>query len=880
VSSENTKKGRASGLKAMLYLGAGVTAFTAFAAPALAQEEADDQPRTLETVTITATKREQTLQDVPVAVSVVDDAEIDRAVIVDLDDLQSIVPSLSVGQLQSSANTNFVIRGFGNGANNAGIEPSVGVFIDGVYRSRSASQISDLPNIERIEVLRGPQSTLFGKNASAGVISVVTKKPQYEFGGEVDATISNFNGYRLNGYVTGPITENLAGAISATYNKRDGYVEDLGNGPDQNERNRYGIRGDLLFEPTSDISFRLMADYDVIDEVCCAAGNVVNGPTGAIIRALGGNLVVEDPFAYKVFYNFGSTNKIDNGGVSLQGDIDLGEVQLTSITAYRQSKLDTNQDSDFTSADLIGRNANLTDIQTFTQELRISSSGQGNLDWMLGAFFFDETVEIENDFRFGANFRGYADALSGGGLNTLEGAVGGPSAVGRLFAQAGQGLAEEFGQDNKSTSLFGTVDYHVTDRATITLGVNYTDDEKDAYGRVVNTDALSSLSLTQVGYNLVLSNLLASNGVSITNPAQVGAFIQGNPAAFAAIQQASLGVARNFNPATPAQTRNPLAGLTALQFLPPFLNFPNAVETGNTHDDDISTTLRIAFDVTDNINTYASYSTGFKATSWNLSRDSRPFPADFVAGNAVVRDPITQQVFAAPASAIQNAGLAVTNLTTGTRFAGPEEAAVVEAGIKAQFDRFAFNIALFDQQIEGFQSNVFTGTGFALANAGKQSNTGVELDVTWTPIDPLLLTFAGTAQEPLYDSFPNSASGDLTGETPSGIPELTTSTAATYFFNVAGLESFVRADWQYESPVAFFDDPVNQALIGEEKEVSLFNTSAGIQTDSGLAVTIWARNVTDEEFVTTAFPAVAQAGSISGYPNAPRSFGVTVSKKF
>jgi len=832
VFSYNSNKARSGGLKAILCLGAGAAALTAFAAPAQAQEEAAEESRTLQTVTITATKREQTLQDVPIAVSVVDDSTIQRAVIVDLNDLQSIVPSLSVSQLQSSSNTNFVIRGFGNGANNAGIEPSVGVFIDGVYRSRSASQISDLPNIERVEVLRGPQSTLFGKNASAGVISVVTKKPQYEFGGVADATVSNFNGYRLNGYVTGPITDNMAGAISATYNKRDGYVEDLGFGPDQNERNRYGIRGDLLFEPNENMSFRLMADYDTIDEVCCAAGNVVNGPTGAIVQAIGGNLVAEDPFSYEVYYNYGSTNKIDNGGLSFQGDIDLGEVQLTSITAYRESKLDTNQDSDFTSADLIGRNANKTDIQTFTQEFRISSSGIGKVDWMLGAFYFDEKVEIENDFRYGDDFRAYADVLSGGALNTVEFILGGPTAVGNLFGQSGQGLAEQFGQDNQSISLFGTVDYHVTDRATVTLGVNYTDDKKDAYGNIINTDAFSALDLVALG-------------VGVGVPPQFA-----NDPAF-----------------------NPFLGLRPLQFLPPFLGFPNAVESGRTNDNDVSTTLRVAFDLTDNVNTYVSYATGFKATSWNLSRDSRPFAADFIAGSPAGSP--------APAgSPIRNAGLALPNLTSGTRFAGPEEAAVLEAGIKAQFDRVAFNVALFDQNISGFQSNVFTGTGFALANAGKQSNSGVELDVTWTPIDPLLLTFAGTFQDPVYDSFPNSASGDLSGLKPSGIPEVITSTAATYFFKVRDLESFVRADWQYEGPATYFDDPANQALIGQEREVSLVNASAGFETAGGLGVTLWARNITNDEYITVAFPSVAQAGSISGYPNQPRTFGVTVRKSF
>jgi outer membrane receptor protein involved in Fe transport len=137
----------------------------------------------IEEIYVTATKRQQTLQEVPVAVSVTNSETIEKAQILDILDLQSVVPSLRITQLQSSANTNFIIRGFGNGANNAGIEPSVGVFIDGVYRSRSAGAISDLPNLERVEVLRGPQSTLFGKNASAGIISVVTAKPDQEFGG-------------------------------------------------------------------------------------------------------------------------------------------------------------------------------------------------------------------------------------------------------------------------------------------------------------------------------------------------------------------------------------------------------------------------------------------------------------------------------------------------------------------------------------------------------------------------------------------------------------------------------------------------------------------------------------------------------------------------
>jgi iron complex outermembrane recepter protein len=819
-------------------------AMSAFAVPGFAQEAAEEtveDVKTLETITITATKREQTLQDVPVAVSVVDDTVIEQAAIVDLNDLQSVIPSLKVGQLQSSANTNFVIRGFGNGANNVGIEPSVGVFIDGVYRSRSAAQISDLPNIQRVEVLRGPQSTLFGKNASAGVISVVTKKPGDEFGGDVEATLTNFNGYRLGGYVNGPITDTIGFSLGGNYNVRDAYVEDVGPGPDQNERNRYGIRGELTFDPNDNTSLRLIGDFDKIDEICCAAANVVNGPTGAIVRGIAAGsgipigLVAEDPFAYQVSYNFGSQNDIENAGISLQGDFDFGGAVLTSISAFRKTETLTNQDSDFTAANIIRANIGTSEIETLTQELRLTSTGDGAIDWLIGGFYFDESVASTTDFQYGDGFRPYIDALTGGGggLRLIENGIGGPAAVGRLFGQAGQGPKENFGQDNQAYSIFGNIDWHLTDRFTATLGLNYTSDEKAAFGNAVNTDTFSALDL--VGFGVV--------GLRI-------------PATLAA------------NPSV-----NPLLALRPLQFLPPFLNFPNSVEDGKSSDNDVTYTVRAAYEATDNLNLYASYATGFKATSWNLSRDSRPSSLDFIPGSPASSP--------APApSAIRTAGLAVPNLTAGTRFAGPEESKVIELGAKFSSGDFAANLTLFDQVISGFQSNVFTGTGFALANAGKQSTRGFEVDANWNVTDNLLLTVAGTFQDPKYDSFPNSASGDLSGTAPSGISETSTSVAGTYTFDVGTNEVFLRADWQYDSPTNYFDDVANQRLIGEQREVSTVNAAGGFTTEGGLGVSVFGRNIFDDEYITTAFPSVAQAGSLSGYPNAPATYGVTVRKAF
>lgn len=342
-------------------------------------------------IVVTATKREQTLQDVPVAVSVTTAETIERAQIRDIRDLATLVPSLRVGERQNSANTNFFIRGFGNGANNAGIEPSVGVFVDGVYRSRSAAQITDLPDVQRIEVLRGPQSTLFGKNASAGVISIVTAKPKFTFGGNSEISYGNYDALVMKGVITGPLSDTVAASLAAGYNRRDGYNSNLGTGGKTNDRNRWFLRGQLLFEPSDGLSVRLIGDYSKIDELCCGVVNVQRGASTAILEALGGRVnAVADRFANQVYTNFDSTNRIENYGFSGQIDYETGPLTFTSITALRKSTADANFDSDFTSADLLrGANIGRVDIKTFTQELRVSANFVDKVNVLLGGFYFN-----------------------------------------------------------------------------------------------------------------------------------------------------------------------------------------------------------------------------------------------------------------------------------------------------------------------------------------------------------------------------------------------------------------------------------------------------------------------------------------------------------
>jgi len=859
-------------------------AFAQDAAPA-----ADTAPETVDygnEIIVTATKRSQTLQDTPVAVSVTSAADLERSQIRDLIDLQSAVPSLRVSQLQSSANTNFIIRGFGNGANNAGIEPSVGVFIDGVYRSRSAAQIGDLPAVERIEVLRGPQSTLFGKNASAGVISIVTQKPQFKFGGSAEATYGNYDAITVKGNVTGPISDTIAFSIGGNYNRRDGYAQDLKLGTDVNDRNRYGVRGQLLFEPTDALSIRLIGDYDKIDENCCIAGNVIAGPTVAITNALAGGPSVDanNPFSYNVYNNFLSSNKIKNYGGSAQIDYDLGNLALTSITAYRQVRADTNQDSDFTGADLIGEKSDYVDIDTFTQEFRVTSDFDGPLNFLLGGYYFNEKIDQQSAIKFGTQFRPYGDALiraaSGNALNValLEGTLGAlegnPAKYAGTFFKTGTGLDEAYRLKNEAMSIFGTVDFDVTDRLTLTVGANYTKDKKRFATDVVSSDVFSGINLDAAAYAPFRNTLLFQGGLAqlVGGPqglglgrpataAEIGAFAGTNPGAFAAF---SAGAQANANANQNNPAANPLNGLKAFQFLPPFLNLPNAVEPGKTNDSDLAYSVRASYELTDTVNLYATYATGFKASSVNLSRDSRPLASDLPA--------------------IISGGLGTVNLTSGSRFAAPEESTVYEAGLKANWSVASLNLAVFKQSIKGFQSNIFTGTGFALANAGKQSTFGVEFDGSVRPVEGLNLTMALTYLDPKYDSFINSAFGDISGSTPAGIPALTVSAGGTYTHEFAGgTRAILHVDYHYESPVQIvegltgFPASVAQNL---KREVNQLNASFTVALTNGVEVGVWGRNLTNATYLTTIFPAVAQSGSVSGYPNQPRTYGGVVRFKF
>lgn len=851
---------------------AGAAAIAIAVPGAAAAQSSDDEvvePETRSNVIIvTASKREQTLQDTPIAVSVTDAETIQAAQIRDVLDLQTVVPSLRVSQLQSASATTFIIRGFGNGDNNFGIEPSVGVFIDGVFRSRSAGALSDLPNVQRIEVLNGPQSTLFGKNASAGVISVVTREPQFEWGGSVEASYGNFNALVLQGDITGPISDTLAFSVDANYNRRDGYAQIVNLNEDISNRNRWSTRGQLLWEPSTDFKVRVIGDYSRIDEICCQVSTVVAGPTAGAVFALGGQLDT-DVFSFNTFLNQVPRNEVDNYGGSIQADWNLGNISVTSITAYRELKNFLDQDVDFTSLDVVSEVRDQR-VNTFTQELRIASDFDGPFNFLLGGFYFDESISQDSRLTTGTQSRQFFDLLTGapGTFNFVEATLGLPQ---NSIFTPGPLTAEQFNMSNQAISLFGTFDFEPLDGLVFTAGFNYTDDRKKYDLAMQAFDPLGQVNLADA---FIVGGIAQATGTPPANigAAQIAAFQQANPAAFAQIAGAAV------DPAT-----NGLLGLSAFQFQPPFLDVPNAVEDGRTNDDELVYLFRVAYKVSPNVNVYGSYSTGFKASSVNLSRDSRPLFGDFIPGPA-------RSTILAPSSPILNAGLAVPNLNTGSRFAAPEKAEVYEVGIKANWEGIGFNLALFDQSIEDFQSFLFTGTGFALANAGKQSVRGFEFDSRVSPLDGLVFTFAATYLDAVFDDFVGSPVGDLTGLRPGGIPEWNLATSATYNheFGNSGNRLVTRIDYSHESNTPInnglptFNGPVGARVNPQifQREVNLVNASVMMQLSNGLEIGAWARNLLNDQYLITVFDGVAQAGTVSGYPNQPRTYGGIVRYRF
>ena len=468
--------------RAMLCGGVSGLAMLMMAGGALAQQTAE--PVRIEEVVVTAQKRSESLQEVPVSVAVVSGARLEQQQISSVENLPLVSPSLAFNDSNSSRGQGLSVRGVGTLSFSDGVEPSVSTVVDGVVLGRQAMSVFDLIDIDRVEILRGPQGTLFGKNASAGVLSIVSQRPSNQFGGAYGATLTDQGERKLRGTVTGPIVEDkLAARLTAYYSGYDGYVKNVTTGTELNDRKQYGVRAKLLFTPTDTLDVLAIADYAKSSGACCAptirsvtANNLYFGKTYASYVGVTPSKDNEQTSA-----SVDSVNNQNSAGASIEANQQLGGFTLTSITAFRHFHVYDNIDSDLISINLLDlNNANQRQNQ-FTQELRITSPKGERLEYVAGLYYFFQGLKTQTQS---------AGTLGAVPIGTF------------LGSQVDRGIHTE------NASVFGQATFHVTDRLSLIAGGRYTTEQMNAwFRRKVLPGALAAAPASVAGGPLIAEGL-------------------------------------------------------------------------------------------------------------------------------------------------------------------------------------------------------------------------------------------------------------------------------------------------------------------------------------------------------------------------------------
>jgi iron complex outermembrane receptor protein len=700
---------------------------------AYAQAEAPAQPAAgvsggLEEIIVTAQKRSEDVQRVPVAVSAISSATIEAANISTIDQLSSLLPGLQVTHTSDGAQP--FLRGIGTNSSALGNEAAVATYVDGVYRASPAGSIFSYNNIERIEVLFGPQGTLFGRNAAGGVVNIITKDPTFEPTMKAEVGYANYNTVSGNLYASGGLSQNIAADIALLYtNQLDGWGKNFENGRDVFLNNEGSVRSKVLFTPGSSTRITLIADYDRN-----------RGDEGAVDSVTPGHI---NNFGYAHAGGFWDTasnidgyNIQEQEGVSLKVEQDLAWAQLSNISAWRTVRSPSLQELDGSPALYLLYDENEKQ-RTITEELNLQSESSSRVKWIGGFFYFNDSSQYDPLLQQGTAY----------GL--------GPT--GGFEINSKQDTTSYAGYGQATVPLF-------TDSTHFTAGLRYTSDEK---------------SITAA------RSLLGS----------------GAPASY------------NFPAGFPFSVRQP------------------------------KTTYKASLDhsFTDDILTYASYSTGFKSGNYNLTKANQP-PTD------------------------------------------PETLDAYEVGVKSElFDRMVrANAAAFYYKFHDLQVSSFVGTSTVLTNAAEAEYKGLEAEVTIAPTKELSFNAGATYIDSSYLSYKNAVYvstlpsggisaayiGDATGNQVLFVDKFTASAGAQYTtkqrFGV--LTGQFGANYHH----GFFFDAQN---FTPQPSYTTLDANLTLRLPSSrVSIAFWGKNLTDAEYYVTR---ASQAGTGDLYsPAAPRTFGV------
>ncbi|NHX00256.1 TonB-dependent receptor [Pseudomonas koreensis] len=419
----------------------------------------------LETVTVTTRRREESSQDVPTPMSVVSGQNLETQRVYRIQDLQQLVPSVNVAYMHARQSS-VSIRGLGNNPASDGLEGSVGLYIDNVYLGRPGMAVFDLMDIEQLEVLRGPQGTLFGKNTTAGVINISTRAPTFTPERSIETSFGEDGYFQTKGTISGPLNDQLAGRFSAYRTRSDGDIKNEYNGHDLNGGSRDGFRAQLLFKPNEDFNLRWIGDYNEEDSsagtrVLYNTGPTINGVNLYQSRANAAGATLVNGSHRKVNLDNDQHVTVHQGGTSVEANWTLpSDFTLTSISSYRFWNFTPANDDGLNVAATYNAGVSVEDKQ-YSQEFRLASPKGEFFDYVVGAYYFGSDLDNKSFAYYGPQ----ADIWNG----TPRGALANVGSVGNGHIKA------------DSFALFAQGTWHLTERLDFTAGVRGTYEEKNAW---------------------------------------------------------------------------------------------------------------------------------------------------------------------------------------------------------------------------------------------------------------------------------------------------------------------------------------------------------------------------------------------------------------
>ncbi len=792
----------------------------------------------LDEIIVTAQKRQESLQDVPISLTAIQGEQIKAAGIQDMTRIAQYVPNLHIDV--GAINTNIYMRGAGSG-NNQGFEQSVGMYIDGIFMGRGHQYRTGFLDLERVEVLRGPQGTLFGRNTIAGAVNITTASPTPgdETSGELAVSAEENGGYIAEGFVSGSLSDTFAARLAVKYRETDGYVDNtfLGQQEPQNESSTFRLT--LAWQPSDALDVNLKyshADEDIVGAPSStwlflnAAERTAQVPNRSAFARIAYSLMDQNFPGFENYaadkwttfkdggygndgnqeigrYPDSTDTKVDN--LVLKVDYQIGEYTLTSITGESKYKFQAGADVDWLPLQFISRDDDQK-FDQFSQELRFASPGGQFFDFMVGAYYDKSNVDIDRLVVLDANMddlvpKGY------GGLNSLFSLL-----TARQYNVEQIGRNHQYELESESWAAFAQGTVNFTDDLRLTLGVRYTKEDKDV-------DSVQFLSDDILGYDTPSDNYFLHR-----------------------IQATSFN-AYSFDYQADRST------------------------------DDLIPAVIVQWDVSDDSMLYASFSQGFKSGGFTDADDGEPGDLAVATYPCVPGQPI--------ASCYDP-----TNPNKDFEFDDESVDALEIGGKHTLLDgAMTFNWAAFYTQYDNLQTAIFKGVGFTTVNAGSSEIKGLEVDTRWRATENLTVGLSAAWLDATYDDFTDApcnavqldadplcgtptgrTSNDLSGEPTQYSSDYSASFTWDYVYPMGSVELFAGGEVNYRDE--FYSSGDNDP-IDLVKDYTLVNLRLGVRAENWELMG-YGRNIFDEEYFSQSFDTPVLAGSHSRFMQEGAVFGV------